>query len=65
MNTRLPNPPETKSTANVRTLVVDDCPSMLRILTQILEEAGRKRLFGQFRFMLHGILLCGNGLAKR
>lgn len=46
MNTRLPNLPETKSTAKVRTLVVDDSPCMLSILTQILDEAGHIDLVG-------------------
>ncbi len=46
MNTRTRNLAEAASDSRVRTLVVDDSPAMLRILAQILEEAGNFDLVG-------------------
>lgn len=46
MNTRRLQPAEATSDTRVRTLVVDDSPLMLRILAQILEEAGNFDLVG-------------------
>lgn len=46
MKTRLPNPAKALADRRVRTLVVDDSPLLLKILSQILEEAGAFELVG-------------------
>lgn len=46
MNTRAPDRAEAVSDTRVRTLVVDDSPFMLKILAQILQEAGHFDLVG-------------------
>jgi CheY-like chemotaxis protein len=46
MNSTLLHPSEAASDTRVRTLVVDDSPIMLKLLAQILEEAGDFELVG-------------------